>query len=390
MPIQFQCVNCARTFRVRDALAGKTVKCPACETPLRVPAAGAAPPVGFALVEESAQEAPQPCSSCGNPMPLQDRICLACGFDRVAGKRLKHRRKSADDELEADLQDPYLAALLREAEEDADAPRTGRPTRRAAGASARGLKVVAVGLWLHGGATVFVLLALMALWSGVGCWLLTLFVRDREALQGWTQAAAGSFTAGFFLLMPAGLLNLPAPFLCLSVPDRSARLFLVLSLVVWIVALAGGAGLKWGADSPVSMLLMIALALVSSLMWLYFLRSLANYVGDDESEGEFRTLIVTVYIALAVVLFVGSMVAFGLTAKPGATPPADEGGIPDRSGFVCFALALFLIPIALLAVYLSVMGRGRNASWYDLTGIPWGFRYLKALWRLTAQVSAAA
>lgn len=40
MPISIQCQGCARTLKVKDEFAGRAVKCPACQTPLKVPAAG--------------------------------------------------------------------------------------------------------------------------------------------------------------------------------------------------------------------------------------------------------------------------------------------------------------------------------------------------------------
>lgn len=43
MPIEFACSSCGKRLRVKDAAAGKRVKCPGCETLLRVPGGAAAP-----------------------------------------------------------------------------------------------------------------------------------------------------------------------------------------------------------------------------------------------------------------------------------------------------------------------------------------------------------
>jgi hypothetical protein len=43
MPIEFACSNCGKRLRVKDAAAGKRVRCPGCETLLRVPGGAAAP-----------------------------------------------------------------------------------------------------------------------------------------------------------------------------------------------------------------------------------------------------------------------------------------------------------------------------------------------------------
>jgi len=44
MPIEFACNSCGKRLRVKDAAAGKRVKCPGCQAVLRVPGGGAAAP----------------------------------------------------------------------------------------------------------------------------------------------------------------------------------------------------------------------------------------------------------------------------------------------------------------------------------------------------------
>lgn len=45
MPVQLNCPSCAKPLKVRDELAGKTVKCPSCGAPVTVPAAEGEPEV---------------------------------------------------------------------------------------------------------------------------------------------------------------------------------------------------------------------------------------------------------------------------------------------------------------------------------------------------------
>jgi hypothetical protein len=53
MPITFSCPECFKAVKVKDELAGKTIKCPACQATINVPAAeGAAD--NYAVAETAA------------------------------------------------------------------------------------------------------------------------------------------------------------------------------------------------------------------------------------------------------------------------------------------------------------------------------------------------
>lgn len=54
MPIKIQCSGCSKTLRAKDALAGKRVKCPACQTVLDIPESPSppAPPTGQAEAQD--------------------------------------------------------------------------------------------------------------------------------------------------------------------------------------------------------------------------------------------------------------------------------------------------------------------------------------------------
>jgi hypothetical protein len=123
MPIKVQCA-CGKAFAAKDELAGKTVKCPGCQKPVKIPvgqpsaaqpkpaaakqvstkpAAAAAPKgapkappgpsSGAELFDEvglqAAAAGTQPCPGCSEPMPIQAVICIKCGYNTRIGRRME-------------------------------------------------------------------------------------------------------------------------------------------------------------------------------------------------------------------------------------------------------------------------------------------------------------
>lgn len=123
MPIKVQC-SCGKAFAAKDELAGKTVKCPSCQQPLKIPGGGsaaapaakpAAPAAKPAAAKpaaapaRSAAPAPkaaandlfdevglqaaaagtQPCPGCTEPMPIAAVICIKCGYNTRLGRRME-------------------------------------------------------------------------------------------------------------------------------------------------------------------------------------------------------------------------------------------------------------------------------------------------------------
>lgn len=122
MPITFSCQNCRKKYRVKDALAGKTAKCGACDTRMKIPAPVAAVAAPLPDLQDlSSGLAPQPnlddffdealspsttpssssapvyshnpltksCSSCGNTLKANALLCTNCGFDLRTNKKTK-------------------------------------------------------------------------------------------------------------------------------------------------------------------------------------------------------------------------------------------------------------------------------------------------------------
>ncbi len=103
MPIRVTC-QCGASFQAKDALAGKRVKCPKCGQPLSIPAprAPAGPaPLEDLLEDAHVEEAAVPrCPECRAELKPGAVLCVNCGFDLKAGKRLKTSRSEGDDDPE--------------------------------------------------------------------------------------------------------------------------------------------------------------------------------------------------------------------------------------------------------------------------------------------------
>ena len=117
MPIALKC-QCGKQLNVRDEFAGKAVKCPACNQPLRVPAAGQAAPARPAAKPRPAaapatsgggdlddlfaeegmdQVVAQACPACGVPMTANAILCTKCGYNTQTGERLEGHKVAGVD-----------------------------------------------------------------------------------------------------------------------------------------------------------------------------------------------------------------------------------------------------------------------------------------------------
>jgi DNA-directed RNA polymerase subunit M/transcription elongation factor TFIIS len=85
MPIAFRCA-CGTPLKVKDALAGKKVKCPKCGTSLAVPEAGYSPDDEVVDVRD--------CPSCGEMLASDAVICIGCGHDFRSGQKAASKKAS--------------------------------------------------------------------------------------------------------------------------------------------------------------------------------------------------------------------------------------------------------------------------------------------------------
>lgn len=143
MPITAQCDSCSAKFKVKDQLAGKTVKCPKCAKPFTIRSAVQAKPKAAAAADEYSL-APAPvvpkhnpmldlldqagveatprgpvCHHCGAEMPANSVICIECGYNIETGKQLE-TTSYADDGgfVEAGMSD--AEKMLARAEQEID------------------------------------------------------------------------------------------------------------------------------------------------------------------------------------------------------------------------------------------------------------------------------
>lgn len=134
MSIDFACPSCAKKFRVKDELAGKSAKCSKCNSRFKVPmpvrkvpdlepldAVGdlgdwldseltesdsVVPASKNAKVADS-ESTGKNCSACGNTLATGAVICVACGFDTRTGK--KHLTRKILEEGETDSKAKQVA-----------------------------------------------------------------------------------------------------------------------------------------------------------------------------------------------------------------------------------------------------------------------------------------
>ena len=151
MPIQLKC-TCGKVASVRDEMAGKAVKCPACQSVIRVPAGGAAKPANAATKPASSATKPaiaatkklpaaakpasavaddfgvgamddlfneagfevrkgKSCPSCFEAIAADAVFCTKCGFNLETGSKLRAHIAESEDAQSGD-------ALLRKAARD--------------------------------------------------------------------------------------------------------------------------------------------------------------------------------------------------------------------------------------------------------------------------------
>jgi hypothetical protein len=157
MPIKVQC-ECGKAFAAKDELAGKTVKCPGCQKPLKIPG-GAAPAKASAkapakpsssVASKSAAPSPaggmsdlfdeagmraaakgtMPCPGCGEALAQDAIVCVKCGYNMKLGRKMSTIKTGSESAgghighgaVAADLMEKAAAVL--EGDEEAEATKT--------------------------------------------------------------------------------------------------------------------------------------------------------------------------------------------------------------------------------------------------------------------------
>jgi DNA-directed RNA polymerase subunit RPC12/RpoP len=128
MPIKVHCGSCNASFKAKDELAGRRVKCPKCQSPVIIPAAPAAPkkPVAPArqanplldlLDEEDVRSVARGpiCGNCGVEVKHGTVICIECGFNQETGDRLT---TEASDDIDSGGNMSGADQIMAKAERD--------------------------------------------------------------------------------------------------------------------------------------------------------------------------------------------------------------------------------------------------------------------------------
>ncbi|WP_425613881.1 hypothetical protein NA78x_003725 [Anatilimnocola sp. NA78] len=138
MPIKVAC-TCGAAFAAKDELAGRTVACPKCKQPLKIPAPQAAAPAPLAahgnagLFDDIGLKARDVniarCPSCSSDLPPNAVLCVKCGFNLKLGKKMQTMSMSGDAPVMSggghgghggDATAMIMAKAARDAEEDVE------------------------------------------------------------------------------------------------------------------------------------------------------------------------------------------------------------------------------------------------------------------------------
>lgn len=147
MPIPVQC-GCGKRFAVKEELAGKAVKCPACQQPVSIPtqaagkvgasATGTGQATGpTSLLDEvglrSLAPGARPCPGCGAPLAAEAVLCIECGYNVKLGRRIQTIKVGAGEghgghgAVAADLLEKAAQVLEEDAKEEKKKTSSGVP-----------------------------------------------------------------------------------------------------------------------------------------------------------------------------------------------------------------------------------------------------------------------
>jgi len=139
MTIQVAC-PCGASFAAKDELAGRSVRCPKCQQPLKIPARAAAAPVAAAKTalddlfdEEGIGSGGGPrCPKCGQGLKPNAAFCTKCGLDLRTGQQregvvVKDKSRGGHGEAADDLLVRAERQIAVDKEEDRKNRSSGQP-----------------------------------------------------------------------------------------------------------------------------------------------------------------------------------------------------------------------------------------------------------------------
>ncbi len=110
MPVKVQCSSCKKVLNAPDKAQGKTLKCPQCQSPIKIPAAkkSAEKPkqedefgddfLSGLDLRHAEDRTARVCPKCGSSVKEDDVECRKCGIDLVTGedRATKRKKKTVD------------------------------------------------------------------------------------------------------------------------------------------------------------------------------------------------------------------------------------------------------------------------------------------------------
>ncbi|MEL7496629.1 MAG: MJ0042-type zinc finger domain-containing protein [Planctomycetota bacterium] len=238
MAIKVQCQNCSASFKAKDELAGRRVKCPKCKQPISIPAAAPAPqPVGGGynplldlLDDEEVKSVTRGpvCDNCGSEVTPGSVICIDCGFNQETGSQLETEIEVDDVGYAADSSMTDAERIMAKAERDIeDMPVTSDEQDFGDGSESYVIAMIAavIGMVLIGVGLIIILsmeqlstvvnpagisfVASIVLYNLMGIWL-TVVAFKVNRVHGIVSIATGFVWAIVFGFMQGKTLLLPA------------------------------------------------------------------------------------------------------------------------------------------------------------------------------------
>ncbi len=336
-----QCQTCSKKLKAPDSAAGKKVKCPGCESVISIKPAqsSTAEPAGRAKKSAPARKK-RPSASRGTGAPSRR--------ERPADKRQsppkrKKRKRSADDLFGDDFGDLSQGEDYDDLENPYAAPRaTGGSKKRKGkrGRKSEGLGTVGAGLLVQG-------------WAIVG----TILMVAVFVLTAMASGPGGGIGSGVMLLgvgsIVAGLAMLIGEVMCLAAPvDSGAKGLIIATVCCSAVNICASIANSVGGPN-------LALAAVGGLaglgrvvLFLLFLRAIANYAGLQERGN--RALTVLIGMPTCSLLIVGGGVVL-LALRAG-------GGVVA----LLFGILVFACMVAMLV--FSVITFFYCSGWVETCG----------------------
>lgn len=261
MPIKVQCPSCSKSFKAKDELAGRRVKCPGCKQPINIPAKAPAPaPAGAAydplldlLDEEDVRSVARGpvCGNCGVEAIPGSMICIECGFNHETGIKLETEVGEEGARSESSMTD--AERIMAKAEQDiddmpinADDQDFGDGSESyliAAIAGIMGLVLIAIGLivilsmeqlatQINSAGISFI--ASIILYIGMGVWI-TIVAFQAKQIQGIASICSGFLWCMVFGFMQGKTLLLPS----------------IIMVITLVMGLATGIYISYNGMDPV-------------------------------------------------------------------------------------------------------------------------------------------